>query len=410
MSDTVGALDTECGFQKATMQSVNAGHVVTGIAVEPQEPVPPLWDGRDVSQTLDAVLHKGQTMPEKNRFPAVLQPVTAFSSKDYGADATSDLAPTLRASGHADSHANGGSPPAVCYGITTEQTPKFNDDCALTLTRQSPSGGGQPQAVAYAIQERATAQNAASGPNGVGVRSDDAAYTLEARPVPQSVAYSVAQRGRDGGATAELGGDVAAALRASGGGGDKPHVLAASDVLPFDTTQITSPNNYSKPKAGDTGHPLASGAHPAAVCVTDPVTHTLKAEGFDASEDGTGRGQPIVCHGTQDPCVNEAGLAFAMGRNSGGENVVLAGQRVTMAVRRLMPVECERLQGFPDFWTLVPTGKHLKPAADGPRYKQLGNSMPTPVMFWIGSRIDRMVRGIGHNGGPALDDFAELLG
>lgn len=81
-----------------------------------------------------------------------------------------------------------------------------------------------------------------------------------------------------------------------------------------------------------------------------------------------------------------------------------------MAVRRLTPVECERLQGFPDNHTLIPTTKrkqltaeeyaylrHHRPeltaeqayrlAADGPRYKAIGNSMAVPVMRWIGSRI-----------------------
>jgi DNA (cytosine-5)-methyltransferase 1 len=58
-----------------------------------------------------------------------------------------------------------------------------------------------------------------------------------------------------------------------------------------------------------------------------------------------------------------------------------------MQVRRLTPVECERLQGFPDGYTLVP--HRGKPAADGPRYKSLGNSMAVPVMAWIGRRIDQ---------------------
>ena len=342
-------------------------------------------------------------MPEKNRFPAVLQPtgcstsgdgywregvaplrarpqdshenITCFSSKDYGADAQDDLSPTLRAGVPTGSHANAGVPPAVVY--------------------------------------------------------------------------SVALRGREGGGTAELGDDLATCLRASGGG-DKPHVLTVAEPLPFDTTQITSPSNYSRPAVGDPCHPLASGAHPPAiayaiqeraicenpnagpdgigvrsavaaytlearavpqaVCVTGSVTHTLKAEGFDASEDGTGRGQPItVVHGTQDPCVSD--IAFAQGRNNGGENAVLAAP--LMAVRRLMPVECERLQGFPDGHTRVPTGPKRKPAADGPCYKQLGNSMPVPVINWIGRRIQaELERSRGHNGGPPLDcdPFEDLLG
>lgn len=56
-----------------------------------------------------------------------------------------------------------------------------------------------------------------------------------------------------------------------------------------------------------------------------------------------------------------------------------------MAVRRLTPRECERLQGFPDDYTLVPYRK--KPAADGPRYKALGNSMAINMVRWIGQRI-----------------------
>jgi DNA (cytosine-5)-methyltransferase 1 len=55
------------------------------------------------------------------------------------------------------------------------------------------------------------------------------------------------------------------------------------------------------------------------------------------------------------------------------------------AVRRLTPRECERLQGFPDDYTLIP--HRGKPAADGPRYKALGNSMAVPVMHWIGRRL-----------------------
>jgi DNA (cytosine-5)-methyltransferase 1 len=63
----------------------------------------------------------------------------------------------------------------------------------------------------------------------------------------------------------------------------------------------------------------------------------------------------------------------------------------SMAVRRLTPRECERLQGFPDDHTLIPwRGKDASLCPDGPRYKALGNSMAVPVMRWIGERI-RMV-------------------
>ena len=59
-----------------------------------------------------------------------------------------------------------------------------------------------------------------------------------------------------------------------------------------------------------------------------------------------------------------------------------------MQVRRLTPVECERLQGFPDGWTAIPwRNKSASECPDGPRYKALGNSMAVPVMRWIGTRI-----------------------
>ena len=127
------------------------------------------------------------------------------------------------------------------------------------------------------------------------------------------------------------------------------------------------------------------------VCVTAPVTHCLKAEGFDASEDGTGRGQPIVANVryayysedyAHDRLTDVSGVNPALTTSTGSGNLnVYTG----MAVRRLTPRECERLQAFPDDYTLV---LHRgKPAADGPRYKALGNSMCTSNMRWIGKRL-----------------------
>ena len=58
------------------------------------------------------------------------------------------------------------------------------------------------------------------------------------------------------------------------------------------------------------------------------------------------------------------------------------------AIRRLLPVECERLMGFPDNWTRIPwRGKPEDQCPDSPRYKACGNSMCVNVMRWIGARI-----------------------
>jgi site-specific DNA-cytosine methylase len=126
------------------------------------------------------------------------------------------------------------------------------------------------------------------------------------------------------------------------------------------------------------------------------VAHALRGEGFDASEDGTGRGTPII------PVAHAIGFIPKAPPNSRsmGEEVEngptvtthMMGQGVSlslpMTVRRLTPRECERLQAFPDDYTLIPWRK--KPAdqcPDGPRYKALGNSMAVNCMEWIGERI-----------------------
>jgi len=75
------------------------------------------------------------------------------------------------------------------------------------------------------------------------------------------------------------------------------------------------------------------------------------------------------------------------GSRQGGEREYVA-HPPAMAVRRLTPVECERLQGFPDNWSRISwKGKPEEECPDGPRYKACGNSMAVPVMAHIGRRI-----------------------
>lgn len=126
-----------------------------------------------------------------------------------------------------------------------------------------------------------------------------------------------------------------------------------------------------------------------ALCVTGDITHALKAEGADGSEDGTGRGTPIISfHPTQDP-ISHKEVSHAMGTGS-GKGVATVAALVGAQVRRLTPTECERLQGFPDGYTRIPwRGKPAEDCPDGPRYKALGNSMAVPVMRWIGRRLLR---------------------
>lgn len=141
------------------------------------------------------------------------------------------------------------------------------------------------------------------------------------------------------------------------------------------------------------------------------VTHSLRGEGFDASEDGTGRGTPLVpvafsCKDYGNDAMNGLSPTLRSMNHSGshanaGGQVAIATLTIRgrggidvgaiqtgMMVRRLTPRECERLQGFPDDYTLIPwRGKPAALCPDGPRYKALGNSMAVPVMRWIGERI-----------------------
>lgn len=128
---------------------------------------------------------------------------------------------------------------------------------------------------------------------------------------------------------------------------------------------------------------------------TNYVTHALTAEGHDASEDGTGRGTPIVIQdvrgGTRDCTdhgqgigISEGGPCYTLGATE-RHGVATGGDRGVFGVRRLTPRkrECERLQGFPDGWTAIDGDK----TPDSPRYRALGNAMTVNVTRWIGRRI-----------------------
>lgn len=127
------------------------------------------------------------------------------------------------------------------------------------------------------------------------------------------------------------------------------------------------------------------------------IAHALNAAQRRVTEDGTGRGTPLVAYpintlasaGRPDP-VNDARMTMGVGDDGDPAFTLQSAHSHAVAtlsqVRRLTPRECERLQGFPDDYTDIPwRGKEHAP--DGPRYKALGNSMAVPVMKWIGERI-----------------------
>ena len=173
----------------------------------------------------------------------------------------------------------------------------------------------------------------------------------------------------------------------SGPAGDEHQNLIP---VPFDTTQITSPHNYSAPAAGDACHPLAAGAHAPCIAFPEFLSGTQCASSENVAPAlGALNPTAIAIQERADAALN-SGPGGKGWRDDGAAYTLEARHRVQAiatqwAVRRLTPLECERLQGFPDGRTNVP--HRGKPAADGPRYKALGNSWAVNCARWIGERI-----------------------
>lgn len=221
--------------------------------------------------------------------------------------------------------------------------------------------------------------------------------------------------------------------------------IAILDVLPFDTTQITSPQNGSNPHFGDSCHPLAATAHPpAAVClnyinpvaepliydargngdgitsptmtgdhnsrVTDYTAITLQGDtvaGALLARDYKGPGradslgrviaQPVGADLYNGALTGDKAVTLTTATGQGGANTgpSVIEKIIRWIVRRLTPTECERLQGYPDGWTdlgewVDSKGKAHK-AADTPRYKALGNSIALPQWYYVlGGIADRL--------------------
>ena len=121
---------------------------------------------------------------------------------------------------------------------------------------------------------------------------------------------------------------------------------------------------------------------------TDDQAGTLKASGGVI---GGGSETLIIDISHRSDVIRECGetsptLTARMG--TGGNNVPCIQEEA--AVRRLTPVECERLQGFPDDWTKISyRGKDESECPDSPRYKAIGNSWAVPVVRWLGERIQK---------------------
>ena len=215
------------------------------------------------------------------------------------------------------------------------------------------------------------------------------------------------------------GQEVAGSLSASlGRRCGNPSFPGDQPLVAFDTMQITSAANRSNPKPGDPCHPLAAGAHPPAIAFSckdhgadaGSVAPTLRAMPHDKSHANAGGQVAIAFDARQDPCFYHehtgahgakfpphaaVAIDYRNGLSGGTVSGTLEaaqdrgnrGQGVLqdMLVRRITPLEAERLQGLPDNWTAV--SYRGKPMADGPRYRLVGNAIAINCLRWIGERI-----------------------
>ncbi|CAN8141093.1 Cytosine-specific methyltransferase [uncultured Thiomicrorhabdus sp.] len=159
-------------------------------------------------------------------------------------------------------------------------------------------------------------------------------------------------------------------LRAAGGdlGGGSENLLLA-------------PNYYTKQSIGEykqlgkSSTLSARDYKDATDLITEAIPIHDKATRH-AGKTGIGSGNGLGIGKNGDPCPT---------LTTGDKHAV----SFNLKVRRLLPIECERLQGFPDNYTQIPCkGKQPQDCHDGPRYKAIGNSMAVPVMQWLGKRIE----------------------
>jgi len=231
--------------------------------------------------------------------------------------------------------------------FTTEQTPKFNYDKALTLTKQSPTGGGQPQCVCQPV---AWTQNQREEVRLLGDKVG--AIALPGTHQTNYIAEQVHQ----------MPGSVAPTIGASG----PPYSRTGNERVEAEALAVTfQPGNLRR----------EAGADPS----TTTTTTTLKASAGDQTP------HVAIAFDGYNQTLSETSQTIRADKSDCDH----VGMVLTpMAVRRLTPVECERLQGFPDNWSRISwKGKPEENCVDGPRYKACGNSMAVPVMAFIGRQI-----------------------
>jgi hypothetical protein len=300
----------------------------------------------------------------------------AFTCKDHGADA-GDVAPTLRAMPHDGSHANGGGQVAIAF--TQNQREEVRELGGVTGAL-SGQGTNQTTYIAATIDMQACKGNA-----NIGDGSVSPTLCKPSGSDVHAVAIDLYNQ--------EITGDAHCPLRTAGGHG-------APAVMQQIAIAFNWQNGGGYGNANEGLGITIDGTGPLQRCNTPAVA--FKPSHFTRGKDGSPADitPPLSADadkGDQDTVVVAPSLTASNDPSRSPQSAevtqqIAAVHQATMVVRRLTPVECERLQGFPDDYTNIPwRGKPEAP--DGPRYKALGNSMAVNCMRWIGRRIDAVEKG-----------------
>lgn len=355
-----------------------------------QDPVSPTWwDGSDISQTLDAVLSKGQTMRRKTGFRPFwcLSRRTAIPLRLPWTHRTmKNGEPCLRASG---GDCGGGSealiaeplPDAIGYRVHSENSNATKaGDCSIAeaadVARAMDQHGGYSQGqggnvIVQDVTHALTGEGFDASEDGTGRGTPIIPCLFDDLPGPEVF---------------QTRGTISSNCdRASG---SAPCVAGPEDVVAFNMHKSGSVHSTLGMSVDRTDCLRAFDKSPMAVAYPES-----EAMAFNAKRDGA------EC---SDVAPTLCGMnSLDSNQNNGGQvGVVINGPfegaripRRKMAVRRLTPRECERLQGFPDDYTKIAyRGKPAEKCPDGPRYKAIGNSWAVPVVRWIGRKIDDFLK------------------
>jgi DNA (cytosine-5)-methyltransferase 1 len=196
--------------------------------------------------------------------------------------------------------------------------------------------------------------------------------------------------------------NVSGTIKASGGvaGGGSETFLSQPIAFPstLSGTQCASAENIAPSMGAKNPMAVAFNISPGKGELKDDIhvtnAHVSKTIDASASNPAMHQGGAAIVQPVGTDLFNgtiTGDISMTLKRGDGNPAINQPTVMQAMAVRRLTPVECERLQGFPDGYTNIPWRKAAE-SPDGPRYKALGNSWAVPVVAWIGKRIQDQLK------------------